>query len=230
MAWADRRGMRAVAGRALDARAHGRARDPQKVRERLLGGAHRDFIVGELCAQYQIAGMVLQELLVKLHRFIRVRVERERAAELESHFSIARPKLERLAQPTRGLLGAHRVPEVLPGLGQQDGVGGLLGHGALEERHHLRASALSIQAVGLVEEWRGRRLVAVGIARHFVSALDFIVFGGCCPDSGRISDGSGSSRNYFRIYEFRHVTCFDACPGVSRRHGKVGTEVGTRSR
>jgi len=29
---------------------------------------------------------------------------------------------------------------------------------------------------------------------------------------------------------FPHVTCFDACPGVSRRHEKVGTEIGTSLR
>jgi hypothetical protein len=47
----------------------------------------------------------------------------------------------------------------------------------------------------------------------------------------RVADGATSFENLaLACVSFRRVTCFHACPGVSRRHGKVGTEVGTRSR
>jgi hypothetical protein len=49
---------------------------------------------------------------------------------------------------------------------------------------------------------------------------------GIGPDLGR----PPTSLNYFEIYKFQYVDRFEVYPGVSRRHGNVGTGVGTSSR
>ena len=50
------------------------------------------------------------------------------------------------------------------------------------------------------------------------------------PVFGRNSNDLRRALNYFEIYRFQYVDRFEAYPVVSRRHGKVGTAVGTSSR
>ena len=55
-----------------------------------------------------------------------------------------------------------------------------------------------------------------------------------CDSTGR-AVGAALATNpgvyvYFEIFEFQYVDRFEVYPGVSRRQGKVGTEVGTSSR